>query len=69
MFIIYPQATQTRHLTVDNRQTRLIDFFLWKIAFIGTFWAQIASIFDGFMVLIRLSNLLLFFFDILIPDL
>ena len=34
-----------------------------KIKF-HTFWAHIASIFDGFVVLLRLSNLLLLFFSI-----
>ena len=32
MFVIHPQATQTQHLTVDNRQTCLIDF-VWEIPF------------------------------------
>ena len=77
MFVIYPQAAQTQHPTVDSieKVTCVIDFLNWlsinilkssiKIKF-HTFWVQIASFFGGFVVLLCLSNLLLLFFYFLI---
>ena len=34
MFVIYPQAAQTQHSTVDSIDIRVIDF-VWKIPFTG----------------------------------
>ena len=80
MLAIYPQATQSQHLTVNS-----IDKRVYKEALYGKFpllvlnilkssininshivWAQISSRFDGLVVLLRLSNLLLvlFYFSI-----
>ena len=68
MFVIYSQAAPHKHKnpTVDSiRETCSINILnlSTKIKF-HTFWAHIASIFDGFVVLLRLSNLLLLFFSI-----
>ena len=81
MFVIYPQTMQTQHLTIDSIDKRvkytlygkfpLLVINILKSSIKLNFhvsWAQIASIFDRFVVLILLSNLFLlscsFFFSI-----
>ena len=72
LFVIYPQAAQTQHLTIDLMDNRISYTLYWKFPLLvinilksniklnfHISWAQIASIFDGFVVLILLSNLFL----------